>query len=42
MKTVLKLVLIGLSITFILSGCGGGGDDSPKSGKLTIESVELK
>jgi len=43
MKKFLKLMLIGLSTTFILSGCGSSSDDTsePKD-KLTVKSVELK
>ena len=46
MKNVLKLMLVGLSITFILSGCGSSDssntDDNTTNDKLTVKSVELK
>jgi ABC-type glycerol-3-phosphate transport system substrate-binding protein len=43
MKKFLKLMLIGLSATFILSGCGSS-DSTPttETDKLTVKSVELK
>jgi len=45
MKKFLKLMLIGLSATFILSGCGSS-DSTPAANtdneKLTVKSVELK
>jgi uncharacterized protein YgiB involved in biofilm formation len=44
MKKFLKLMLIGLSATFILSGCGNS--DTPATNTdndtLTVKSVELK
>ena len=43
MKKFLKHMLIGLSATFILSGCGSSSDDTPPAkDKLTVKSVELK
>ena len=44
MKKFLKLMLIGLSATFILSGCGSSSEDTTKveTDKLTVKSVELK
>jgi protein involved in sex pheromone biosynthesis len=49
MKKFLKLMLIGLSATFILSGCGSSSDDTTTTSpvdktvdKLTVKSVELK
>ena len=46
MKKFLKLMLIGLSVTFILSGCGSSNsnhtDNNTTNDKLTIKSVELK
>ena len=44
MKKFLKLMLVGLSTTFILSGCGSSNgttiDDTNNT--LTVKSVELK
>jgi nitrous oxide reductase accessory protein NosL len=48
MKQIFKLILIGLSATFILSGCGSSSDDTTTlpvditADKLTVKSVELK
>lgn len=48
MKKFLKLMLIGLSTTFILSGCSSSSDDTTTPpvdttvDKLTVKSVELK
>lgn len=48
MKKFLKLMLIGLSATFILSGCGSSSDDTTtppadtSADTLTVKSVELK
>jgi hypothetical protein len=48
MKQIFKLMLIGLSATFILSGRGSSSDDTTTSSadksadKLTVKSVELK
>ena len=46
MKKFLKLMLIGLSTTFILSGCGSSSDNTPTDNTsvdtLTVKSVELK
>jgi ABC-type glycerol-3-phosphate transport system substrate-binding protein len=47
MKQIFKLMLIGLSATFILSGCGSNDsanttDDNTTTDKLTVKSVELK
>jgi len=45
MKKFLKLMLIGLGLTFIVSGCSDSTDDTAvvnTSDKLTVKSVELK
>jgi uncharacterized protein YceK len=42
MKNIIKLLALGLSITFILSGCGSSSSDDNTDDKLTVESVELK
>lgn len=42
MKKFLKLMLIGLSITFVLSGCNSSSNNTSKTNKLTVKSVELK
>jgi len=45
MKQIFKLMLIGLSATFILSGCGSSDSTTPvdtSTDALTVKSVELK
>ena len=46
MKKILILIFIGLSATFILSGCGSksgsSSNDNSKTGKLVVKSIELK
>ena len=43
MKKFLKLMLIGLSATFILSGCGSSSDNTTDTNdKLELKSIELK
>jgi len=45
MKKFLEFIFIGLSTTFILSGCGSSGlnnDGNTTNNTLTVKSVELK
>jgi len=45
MKQIFKLMLIGLSATFILSGCGSSDSATSvdtSTNKLTVKSVEIK